>query len=616
MAHTAFQLHYQRPSQIQHDLDRTAIQFAPDGQRPPTLFSGKSTHPLAFREAMSALYSMYASDLRHRAQDRTAYLQYLQRQAAQNPGSAKSAAQMKQAQEFIAQRLEDEELQEDIFDPLLSIHPDEAFFEIFSKDESTYAKLSFDWDAFEEVQDLQYGTTHVDFSKEFYDSLQRIRAYKNTQVSIDEHAFEASEETSTSTKELNIPDSWLRGMLQVQSAATLPMTHFQLAPIDLYNILIFLRQNKAKKAPRGLRYELVPGTAPRIILEPWEHCFFGQGPSYEGTSAQIIRTWGRKRLKMLSRLLPYTETIDVYTLGSGLPTFYVLRMQNMTFTMGLSGWTQQNWSANTQFAAMMPQDQNPAEQLKQITDSLQSTWSSSLEHLMEDTQLKKPAALSALQTLCKQGQVMYDLAKDVYRFREVSPVPLDPQRLKHRNQQEERADQLLALSQNSDEPLIQITKFNHLLGQGVEIHGEVEDKEAFRSYQCSFFVDLDGRMSRMKCTSPWFQQTKSKEGPSAYLLALYLVYIQQRAQEEEQRKSGQDRQIIVAETRTLSRRVGNQETLYQLTLDHTQVRVQWGARGQKMRNQKLAFNTSSDARDEYFSRIDRLTYKGYIEAQA
>ena len=33
-------------------------------------------------------------------------------------------------------------------------------------------------------------------------------------------------------KKLNVPDSWLRGFLQVQSATTFPLDSFQLAPID------------------------------------------------------------------------------------------------------------------------------------------------------------------------------------------------------------------------------------------------------------------------------------------------------------------------------------------------------------------------------------------------
>ena len=36
-------------------------------------------------------------------------------------------------------------------------------------------------------------------------------------------------------------------------------------PIDVYNLLYALRTRKAKKSPRALRFELVPGQAPRAV---------------------------------------------------------------------------------------------------------------------------------------------------------------------------------------------------------------------------------------------------------------------------------------------------------------------------------------------------------------
>ena len=35
-----------------------------------------------------------------------------------------------------------------VLDPIVSVHPDELFLEVFSKDEGSYAKLGIDWSAF------------------------------------------------------------------------------------------------------------------------------------------------------------------------------------------------------------------------------------------------------------------------------------------------------------------------------------------------------------------------------------------------------------------------------------------------------------------------------------
>jgi predicted DNA-binding WGR domain protein len=571
-----------------------------------------------FREALSAFYQIYASDLRFRPRDRTAYLQYLQRQAAKDPSSAKSAAQMRQSEEFVLAGLAEQE-ESDILDPILTVHPDQAFLEVFSKDESSYARLSLHWDIFDQVADLTYGTTHVDFSPQFYEELQKIRSYKQTAIEMGQlQGLSIAHETTFDTaKTLRIADSWLRGFLQVQSAAALPMTHFTLSPIDLYNALIYLRRNKAKKGPRGLRYELIPNQPARLIIEPIEQIFFGQGSAYQGSRPQIVRTWGRQRLFLLQRILPFTQHIDVYTLGSGLPTFYVLRMEGASLTLGLSGWTDKNWSASSQFDALLPSQKVEEARLASLVELMRENFCMSMEQICEDLQTTYTQNISALQQLSRKGVIAYDLELKVFRYREISAETPAIEKLKYRNEHEANAHALLdaPVTDGLSEP-VQITKFNHVLGSGSEIHGQIEDRAAYRQYKTNFFIDLDGRISRAKCTCAWFQRTSFKEGPCEHILALLLLYQRQQAEREELRRQGKDRQVIVAETRTLTRRHRKEETIYQLTLDHKQLRVQWGQRGTDMRRQTLLFNSPAQARDAYFDRLDQLANKGYIESHA
>src|SRR5205085_10138521 len=132
-------------------------------------------------------------------------------------------------------------------------------------------------------------------------------------------------------KKVQVPDSWLRGFLQVQSAAALPRDSFRLSAIDLYNLLRHLRMNGDRKGRRrGLRIELIPGEPPRLVLEPWETVLTaGSGP-YRGRTAKVIRVWGRRRLMLLARMLPFVEHIDVNLLGAGLPSFWMLRAREFT----------------------------------------------------------------------------------------------------------------------------------------------------------------------------------------------------------------------------------------------------------------------------------------------
>ncbi|MGK0362300.1 MAG: hypothetical protein ACI9U2_004621 [Bradymonadia bacterium] len=102
-------------------------------------------------------------------------------------------------------------------------------------------------------------------------------------------------------------------------------------------MLRHLRLNGDKRrGGRAVRVELAPGESPRLVIEPWETVIETSVGVYTGRPPQVVRIWGRRRLMMLRRLLPFVESIDVHLLGSGLPGFWVLRAGPLTFTLGLA----------------------------------------------------------------------------------------------------------------------------------------------------------------------------------------------------------------------------------------------------------------------------------------
>ena len=68
---------------------------------------------------------------------------------------------------------------------------------------------------------------------------------------------------------IDLPDSWVRGFLQVSSAMTLPATTLDFHPMDIHNILFILKRNKEKEGPRSIRYVLAPGQPIKLVFEPW-----------------------------------------------------------------------------------------------------------------------------------------------------------------------------------------------------------------------------------------------------------------------------------------------------------------------------------------------------------
>src|SRR5438876_477251 len=75
------------------------------------------------------------------------------------------------------------------------------------------------------------GTTNIDFSDALYSSVQQIRGYRQTKIALGHDGVRPTPEGRKETleKKIQVPDSWLRGFLQVQSAATLPFDHVQLS---------------------------------------------------------------------------------------------------------------------------------------------------------------------------------------------------------------------------------------------------------------------------------------------------------------------------------------------------------------------------------------------------
>ena len=54
-------------------------------------------------------------------------------------------------------------------------------------------------------------------------------------------------------RKVDVPESWVRGFLQLQAAMGLPGTRLDVQPIDLLAALRYLRYTKARVSPRALK---------------------------------------------------------------------------------------------------------------------------------------------------------------------------------------------------------------------------------------------------------------------------------------------------------------------------------------------------------------------------
>ncbi|HRI52927.1 MAG TPA: SWIM zinc finger domain-containing protein, partial [Pseudomonadota bacterium] len=227
-------------------------------------------------------------------------------------------------------------------------------------------------------------------------------------------------------------------------------------------------------------------------------------------------------------------------------------------------------------------------------------------------------ARAALKLLCLRGTVLYDIARAVYRPRALLPQALDVAELRYGSPREARAHRLLG-DGSPGQGEVKLLKVHEIAGEGtvsIEIHGEVLDREARRTYATHFTVDNEGRVKDAACTCPLFRRSGLREGPCEHLLALRLAQARRRAEEEALRQTPEGQKLIRAETRTLIRRESEgQESVYRVSLDARVVRLVWGQRANPTeRQQRLWFDSDREARAAYFARLSDLAKEGFIDA--
>ncbi|MEZ6127908.1 MAG: hypothetical protein R3C59_04455 [Planctomycetaceae bacterium] len=603
---TDVNLSYAAPSRLTADDGKAQLSLFGNLHRDPVRFDATVKDPLKLREALLAMHQIVGADFRYVPKDRTAFLAY---QRLKRESANLNAWQAQQA--YFSWLMRNDPLAFLILDPVITVHPDNVMLEVFSKDEGAYACLSVAPEAFNIEGTPTCGTTNIDFSKALADGVLQMRGYRETRLSIGQESTSVKTQGAADVleKQIKVPDSWLRGFLQVQSAAALPRDSFHLRAIDLYNVFRYLRMHADVKGQRrGLRVELVPGERPVLILEPWETVIASSAGVYQGSQAKVVRIWGRRRLMLLRRILPMIDTVDVHVLGTGLPSFWVLRGPQLTMTLGMTGFTSANWSQAAAFDLLLPRKTQTSKELESVVKFLAKSWSADEAELTKGTKLKGSDLIEALQLGCQQGQLMYDVAASRYRLRPLSNVPLDMEKLEYRNGNERLAHDLIARK-----AAVSISQENHIFGTGVELTGKVEVAEDKRDYRPQLLLTDDGFVTKTECTCTRYRQQGLKAGPCPHLIALRLAYAEI---EKKRKESSRSRNAITVETKTYSRRRTAGEEVYQITLDKKKVRLRWGPAGQDQRQQQLHFNSVDDARTDYLQRVDQLVQQGFLDASA
>jgi hypothetical protein len=544
---TTIEFAYHRRSTIDRGPSGLAIALAPNLRRDRVSFDGQLGNPLKFREAISALHDVVISDLRYQPRDKTAYEAYKTAENSRMAAIHRAAYQAKKAEmkalrpepmpvgleaEFKRQRNKywaarqqysnylmrhDPEMWRLLMpcDPVITVAPDCLFFECFSADESSYGCLTASREAFTKEHNTTLGTTNVDYSWSLYEHFQQLRSYRHTRFSIDPTGFDVQTEGTDGHREekIDLPNSWLRGFMQLQSAMSLPQRKVSVSREGLYSILAFLKRHKAARSPRAVRFELQPGKPVAIILEPWERRIELHTTPYHGNRSETIRVWGRDRLRVLARLLPLVESTEVHLLGTGLPSFWVVRMGELQMVLGLSGWTTNDWTGASALQQLAPPGQINEVMLTEIAAAFKGNPALSFTQIQQAVALDPPRIAAGLNRLALLGQVIHDLPNHVYRWRQVMAVPLTDAQLGTGDTETIEGNLLLRQAKFS-------VSRDEITSSGLRLIAGTIAQRKLSDRPIELILDNDGRIVRGKCNCSHHFANGLRKGPCRHLQAM------------------------------------------------------------------------------------------------
>lgn len=552
------ELNYAAPSYVSLSSDQQSdhtqhVALFTQLERDAVRFHGKLKDPLIFRDSLLALFDVVSSDYRYVPKDRAAYTVFMQMRRASRHKNLFSAQR-----DYFTWLFDNDPLAFCLLDPIIQVHQAGVSFEVFSRDEGCYAQLTLQHDLFETVSTPVLGTTSIDYSSALFDGIEQIRDHQITTLDIGQEAVrlersnvsEPKDNSETEMdsavnedskqevieKRINVPKSWIRALLQVQSAGQLAQERIDLDPIALYNVLFELRMHADIKGKRrGLLIELIPQQLPVIILEPFDITVTSQvsrqQTPYQGQKAKLIRLWGRRRLSLLKRLLPHTDTVSVSLLGQGMPSYWTLTGKGFHFTFAMTGFSQANWSQSLNFDLLLPKrpqlntpnsDNDDLVPLVQALVEQPSRIDALRERLSTpENNLTASHVRQQLLSGAQQGLIRYDMANQSYYYRPLTQTPLDMAQFAHHNEAEKQAFDIV-----SREDGVQNLNVQTVVGQGVSISADIHVKEDRRTYQSQLQLGDEGLVSRAACSCPQYLQHRLSQGVCAHLIALRLSHHQ------------------------------------------------------------------------------------------
>ncbi len=401
-----------------------------------------------------------------------------------------------------------------VLDPIVSVQEDGTFFEAFSGDESIYARVFLPHSAISSDSKPKLGTTNIDFSLLLEREFERVRSYRPMDLKVGLKSVEFKTAAAEVDEEkIPLPESWVRGLVEVQSVLSLAPTIFEMSADALAEIIARLQSEKEKTGPRSLKFILKPGEKIRVEIEPWDEFFIDDWFDYKESTSTTVRVWGRRRLSVLQEILIGATKVKVRLLGNGMPSFWTVIKDGVELTVGLSGWTSNDWASKAKFSSFIPtsglDESKLPIALSLITARGQLTTSEMAQEL--NSSISESSAI--LQKLCLQGKVMFDPERNLHRWRDLFPT-LDIYQ-ENDSSRESRAG--LKIFQEGNLKITMDEKKDEIKYLSGLLESEKTD------FKPLLELDSDNRPKYAQCNCSFYNFNKLKQGPCRHMIALLLV---------------------------------------------------------------------------------------------
>jgi hypothetical protein len=221
-----------------------------------------------------------------------------------------------------------------------------------------------------------------------------------------------------------------------------------------------------------------------------------------------VRVWGVRRLLVLARVLPLVERVDVHLLGTGLPSFWTAVMGEMRLTVGLSGWTTNDWSRGSAMDLYAPPAAPSPDTVNNVAAVVRENGAVTLAQVTQRLNIDAAVASEALRQLAHAGQVIYDLEAQRFRWRQIMPKALGEAELGTEHEELTGARAIMAKNR------AELTGRDYTTGNAMVLTGKIDGNPV------EILVDADQRIRRGKCVCVYFRHFGLKNGPCRHMLAL------------------------------------------------------------------------------------------------